>query len=107
MRLSKEQLYKNIVNEAKNNELFKLSLISNPSKAIKELTSETLHISNERPLKRRDHVETTFDTYHALYNVYDDKELNEGQLEMVAGGHGIITDLVLDTLEAIRDALEI
>ena len=87
MELSKEQqLFQRIINEAWENEDFKKDLIANPVATIEALTGEKLNIPEGKTLVVRDQTDesTVYINIPAAQPV--DAELNEEQLEAVAGG---------------------
>lgn len=86
MEITKEQqVLQQVINEAWENETFKAELIANPVEAIEKLTGEKLDL-NGRELIVRDQTaeDTVFINIPAAPEV--DAELNEAQLEAVAGG---------------------
>ncbi|MFD0862935.1 NHLP leader peptide family RiPP precursor [Sungkyunkwania multivorans] len=88
MELSKEQqLYQTIVNEAWENEDFKAELLKDPAAAIEKLTGERLNLPEGKTLVVRDQTDaaTVYINIPAEQRT-DDVELNEEQLEAVAGG---------------------
>lgn len=87
MELSKEQQrYQQIINEAWENESFKAELLADPVAAIEGLTGEKLNIPEGKTLVVRD--QTAEDTVYINIPAApaDDVELDEAQLEAVAGG---------------------
>ncbi|UZO82190.1 NHLP leader peptide family RiPP precursor [Aquimarina sp. ERC-38] len=94
MELTKEQeLFQQIINEAWENEGFKAELLENPVQAIETLTGEKLNIPEGKTLVVRDQTDenTVYINIPAAMPVEDnDVELNEEQLEAVAGGYELI-----------------
>ncbi|UZO82188.1 NHLP leader peptide family RiPP precursor [Aquimarina sp. ERC-38] len=91
MEVSKEQArYQQIINEAWENESFKQELIADPVAAIEALTGKKLNIPKGKTLVVRD--QTAEDTVYINIPTApaEDVELNEDQLEAVAGGKSII-----------------
>jgi len=92
MELTKEQeLMQRIINEAWENETFKQELVANPVVAIEKLTGEKVRLPEGKQLVARDQTneETIYINIPAEQNL-DDVELNEEQLEAVAGGAGLM-----------------
>jgi len=88
MELTKEQqLFQQVINEAWEDETFKASLIANPVEAIEKLTGEKVHLPEGKTLVVRDQTseETIYINIPAAQKV-ENVELNEEQLEVVAGG---------------------
>ena len=92
MKITREQeLLQQVVNEAWNNAEFKKSLIENPLEAIEALTGEKLNIPEGKTFVVRDQTdESTVYINIPAPTMKDDVELNEEQLEAVAGGKGLI-----------------
>lgn len=87
MELTKEEkLFQEIVNEAWGNAEFKAELVENPVTAIEKLTGEKLDIPEGVKLVVRDQTseDTVYVNIPAMPDV--DAELNEEELEKVAGG---------------------
>lgn len=98
MEITQEQkMYAEIVQKAWENAEFKNELVNNPIEAIEKLTGKKLNLPEGKRIIVRDQTDES-----SLYiNIpakpnNDDIELNENQLEMVAGGAdtGIIKDVV-------------
>ncbi len=90
MEFTREQkLFQNIINKAWEDETFKAALVANPVQAIEELTGEKVHLPEGKQLVVRDQTseETIYINIPAEQKM-DDVELNEEQLEAVAGGKG-------------------
>lgn len=88
MELTREQqLFQNIINKAWEDETFKAALIANPTQAIENLTGEKVRLPEGKQLVVRDQTneETIYINIPAEQKM-DDVELNEEQLETVAGG---------------------
>ncbi|MBL4605173.1 MAG: hypothetical protein JKY02_05810, partial [Flavobacteriaceae bacterium] len=91
MEFTKEQkLYQQVVQKAWEDTVFKDELIANPVSAIEKLIGEKLNISEGKTLVVRDQTNegTVYINIPAMPEV--DVELNEEELEKVAGGcqHG-------------------
>jgi len=88
MELTREkQLFQNIISKAWEDETFKAALIANPVQAIETLTGEKVHLPEGRQLVVRDQTsEETIYINIPVTQKMDDVELNEEQLEAVAGG---------------------
>ncbi len=88
MEFTKEQKFlQKIVHEAWENEPFKKELISNPIVAIEKLTGKKINLPEDKTLVVKDQTDETI----VYINIpsepnFDDVELNEEQLEVVAGG---------------------
>lgn len=88
MEFTQEQkLYAQVVNEAWENAEFKSELVANPVAAIEKLTGQKLNLPEGKTLVVRDQTEegTVYINIPAKPNT-EDVELNEDQLEAVAGG---------------------
>jgi len=88
MEFTKEQeSFQKIVQEAWKNEIFKKELINNPVKAIEKLMGEKIQLPEGKTLVVRDQTDESvvYINIPAEQNM-DDIELNEEQLEAVAGG---------------------
>lgn len=88
MEFTKEQeVFQQIVQEAWENESFKKELVSDPVTAIEKLTGEKVNIPEGKTLVVRDQTDESvvYINIPAEQNM-DDVELNEEQLEAVAGG---------------------
>lgn len=93
MKLSKEQeLLQTIINKAWEDEAYKQELISNPIKAIESITGEPIKLAEGKSIVVRDQTDesTIYINIPAKLNM-DDVELNEEELEIIAGG-GILTN---------------
>lgn len=91
MELTREQkLFKSIIIKAREDESFKAALVENPMQAIENFTGEKINLPEGKELVIRDQT-----TEGVIYiNIpaeqkMDDVELNEEQLEAVAGGKTI------------------
>lgn len=99
MEFTQEQkLYTEIVQKAWDDTQFKTELLANPVVAIEKLTGQTLDLPQGKTLVVRDQTDesTVYINLPAKPNT-DDVELNEDQLETVAGGTGIFPFLPLVT----------
>ena len=88
MELTREQqLFQTIINKAWEDESFKAELMANPHKAIEDLTGEKVQLPEGKQLVVRDQTseEVIYINIPAEQKM-DDVELNEEQLEAVAGG---------------------
>ncbi|TCP24023.1 putative ribosomally synthesized peptide [Tenacibaculum skagerrakense] len=82
-----EELFQKVISEAWENETFKKELLENPVEAIEKLTGKTLQIPEGKKFLVRDQS----DELNVYINIpanrtVEDAELNEEQLELVAGG---------------------
>ena len=96
MDLTKEQkLMQTIINEAWENETFKKELLENPAQAIEKLTGEKVSLPEGKQLVVRDQTDdkTIYINIPAERNL-EDVELNEDQLEAVAGGADMMAILL-------------
>ena len=86
MEITKEQqVLQQVINEAWKNETFKKELLANPKEAIEKLTGEKLNLGGKELIVRDQTAEDTiFINIPAAPEV--DAELNEAQLEAIAGG---------------------
>jgi hypothetical protein len=84
---NEQKVLQQIINEAWENEAFKTELISNPLKAIEKLTGHRLKLKENQSLEVRDQTDesTIYINIPARHNM-EDVELNEEQLEAIAGG---------------------
>ncbi len=90
MELTKEQkLFKSIIIKAREDDSFKAALVANPLQAIENFTGEKLHLPEGKELVIRDQTSdgVIYINIPAEQKM-DDVELNEEQLEAVAGGKG-------------------
>lgn len=91
MKLTKEQeLMQTIVHKAWEDKSFKQELIANPVAAIEKLTGERLNLPEGKTLVVKDQTNesTVFINIPAEQKI-EDLELNEEQLEAIAGGISI------------------
>lgn len=88
MELTREQqLFQNIISKAWEDETFKAALVANPVQAIETLTGEKVNLPEGKQLVVRDQTsEETIYINIPTEQKMDDVELNEDQLEAVAGG---------------------
>lgn len=88
MEITNEQkVLQQVINEAWENEIFKNELIANPLTAIEKLTGQRVQLKEGQTLVVRDQTDesTIYINIPAEQNL-EDVELNEEQLEAVAGG---------------------
>jgi hypothetical protein len=88
MKITKEQqVLQQVINEAWENADFKKKLMTSPVAAIEELTGEKLNIPEGKTFVVRDQTdESTVYINIPAGKMKEDVELNEEQLEAVAGG---------------------
>jgi len=87
MELTKEQeVLQQVINEAWENEVFKKELMANPVKAIEKLTGEKLQLPEGKTLAVRDQTDEEAIYINIPPTAEVDTELNEDELEKVAGG---------------------
>ena len=90
MELTKEQeVLQQVINEAWENEAFKAELMANPVAAIENLTGEKLDLKGKELIVRDQTDESTIYINIPQEQNLEDVELNEEQLEAVAGGKGV------------------
>lgn len=96
MKLTKEQqLLQTIITKAWENETFKQELIANPVETIDRLTETPIKLIKERCVVVCDQTDNSVIYFNIpAKTTMDDIELNEEQLDVVAGG-GVIPDPVL------------
>ncbi len=95
MELTNEQkVLQQVINEAWENENFKQELMNDPLSAIEKLTGQRVQLPEDKTLIVRDQTDenTIYINIPAEHNL-EDIELNEEQLEAVAGG-GSLLDLI-------------
>ncbi len=87
MEFTQEQkVYAEIVQKAWEDAEFKKELIANPVAAIEKLTGKKLNLSEGKTLVVRDQTDESTVYINIPAKVEVDAELNEEQLEAVAGG---------------------
>ena len=97
-----QQLLQQVVTEAWENADFKKKLIADPVNAIEELTGEKLNIPEGKTFVVKDQTdESTVYINIPAEQKMDNVELNDAQLEAVAGGKGAL-GCVLDPFDGIR-----
>jgi|GEM_PF-1114158 len=90
MELTKEQqVLQQVINEAWENETFKAELLANPVAAIENLTGEKLDLKGKELIVRDQTDESTIYINIPQEQNLEDVELNEEQLEAVAGGKSL------------------
>ncbi len=101
MQLTREQqLLNNVIQKAWDDKAFKESLIKNPLEVIQSLTGEQLHLPSDKTIVVTD--QSSQNVIHINIPAQpsmDDIELNEEQLEIVAGG-GQISEPIIDDVAA-------
>jgi len=91
MEFTQEQkLLQKIVHEAWENETFKQELINSPVKAIEKFTGKKLNLGGKTLVVKDQTDESVVYINIPTEQKIDDVELNEEQLEVVAGGGTII-----------------
>ncbi|HCN50564.1 MAG TPA: TOMM propeptide domain-containing protein [Chryseobacterium sp.] len=99
MELTQEQkLYAEIVQKAWEDAEFKKELMTNPAEAIEKLTGKKINLPEGKTLVVRDQTDDTNIYINIPAKPKMDMELNEEQLEMVAGG-GTVRDVFNGVLE--------
>lgn len=104
MEITKEQkLLQTIIQKAWEDTSFKQELIINPVEAIEKLTGKKVNLPKGKTIVVRDQTEETvvYINIPAQPNM-DDVELNEEQLEIVAGGGNPTDPIILDASLALN-----
>jgi len=107
MEFTKEQkIFQTIVQKAWEDANFKQELIANPIKAIENLTGKRIKLPENKTIVVRDQTDETvvYINIPAEPNM-EDMELNEEQLEIVAGGNGV-TGIVLQISDPLNGIVE-
>lgn len=87
MEITKEQqVLQQVINEAWENEDFKAELMANPVAAIEKLIGEKLDLKGKELIVRDQTDESTIYINIPAEQNLEDVELNDAQLETVAGG---------------------
>ena len=97
MEFTKDQkMYAEIVQKAWEDKSFKDELMTNPIAAIERLTGKKINLPPGKKMVVRDQTDesTVYINIPAMVD-FDNKELNEEQLEAVAGGKSPIKDFLL------------
>ncbi len=93
-----QELLQKVIYRAWEDEAFKQELLVNPIEAIKKATGETVYLPKDKTLIVRDQTnESTIYINIPAESNMEDIELNEEQLEFIAGG-GAWPTTVLPTL---------
>ena len=99
MEFTQEQkVYAEIVQKAWDDAEFKKELMTNPAEAIERLTGKKINLPEGKTLVVRDQTDNTNIYINIPAKPKMDMELNEDQLEMVAGG-GTVRDVFNGVLE--------
>lgn len=99
MEFTQEQkLYAEIVQKAWDDAEFKKELMTNPAEAIERLTGKKINLPEGKTLVVRDQTDNANIYINIPAKPKMDMELNEDQLEMVAGG-GTVRDVFNGVLE--------
>ncbi len=102
MEFTQEQkLYAEIVQKAWEDAEFKKELMANPSEAIEKLTGKKINLPEGKTLVVRDQTDDSNVYINIPAKPKMDMELDENQLEMVAGG-GTVRDVVVGVLDFIN-----
>ena len=101
MELTKEQkLFQSVIEKAWENDAFKKELIENPVETIEKFTGVSLNIPEGKKIVVRDQTDSSVTFINIPPSqVIRDVELNEEQLELVAGGRDALP--VLDYLKPL------
>lgn len=103
MEITKEQkLLQTIIQKAWKDTSFKQELITAPVEAIEKLTGKKVNLPKGKTIVVRDQTEETvvYINIPAQPNM-DDVELNEEQLEIVAGGGSIDAPIIQDASSSL------
>lgn len=105
MELTKEQeLYQNIVHKAWGDATFKQELIANPLKAIEHFTGKRPNLPKGKTVVVRDQSDaSTVYINIPVKQSMDDMELNEEQLEIIAGGGTVTPPIITDSAANLTD----
>lgn len=95
-QIKSQELYKSIITVAWKDDKFKEALISDPVKAIEKLTGLHIKLPEGKKLMAIDQTNTSIIYLNIPTEIsIDDMELDEEQLEIVAGGGLIIPPFYL------------
>ena len=103
MEVSKEQkVFRQVVEKAWNDPAFKSELIASPEATIESLTGETVTVPEGKELVVVDHSDAS-KVYFAIppRPNYDEMELSDEQLEMVAGGEFFLGSAIISGLVSL------
>jgi hypothetical protein len=100
---AEQRLYAEIVQKAWEDATFKQELLDNPVDAIEKLTGKKLNLPEGKTLVVRDQTDESvvYINIPAVPSI-DNVELNEEQLEAVAGGGVSIKDIIVYLCPAIN-----
>jgi hypothetical protein len=104
MEFTQEQkLYAEIVQKAWEDTVFKEELIANPVAAIEKFTGKKMNLPEGKTIVVRDQTDESivYINIPALMKKSEDVELNEEQLEAVAGGKAIWPPIEIITFPTI------
>lgn len=98
MEFTQEQkMYAEIIQKAWEDAAFKNELVNNPIEAIEKLTGKKLNLPEGKKLIVRDQSDESSIYINIPAKINEDAELNENQLEMVAGGKE--TDIIKNVVD--------
>jgi len=108
MELTKEQkLFQKIVKSAWEDSDFKQELLARPVAAIESLTGEHIKLPEGKTLVVSDQTDNNVVYINIPQQVnLDDVELNEEQLEIVAGGGGVPSPILQSTDDPLTGIVE-
>jgi len=104
---NKENLLQSIITKAWEDEAFKMQLIENPKEAIENFIDQKINLSSEKQLLVTDQTneDVIYINIPGEPNI-EDLELNEEQLEAVAGGNPVaplFDDAFQNLMELLSD----
>lgn len=102
----KQQLFQNVISKAWEDEDFKAALVANPAKAIEKLTGSNIKLPKGKTLTVVDQTDESLIYINIPVKPnLEDMELNEEQLELVAGGDfwGAVGAIVLGPVTLLTE----
>ncbi|MBL4605174.1 MAG: NHLP leader peptide family RiPP precursor [Flavobacteriaceae bacterium] len=99
-----QELLQKILHKAWENEVFKKELLVNPIDAIEKATGERVNLPKGKTLVVRDQTDTSIIYINIpAESSLEDMELNEEQLEAIAGGGGIVWPTIILPVDPDKD----
>ncbi|PJJ08109.1 putative ribosomally synthesized peptide [Flavobacterium sp. 1] len=107
-RKNKEEVLRLIISKAWEDANFRKSLIADPMKAIENLTGAKIVLPEGKTLVINDQTDKSkvFVNIPSEPNI-EDVELTESQLEIIAGGQTVWSDLVNSLFPTLKDYIKI